>query len=164
MSMDSSLPDPSFGEASPLTGVSTRAGSGATTPFNEMEFSDDSEDDFTSLSDDSEQPKKTKAKRGWGAGRKLDNGALEPGEVDPALLDDGDVDAYMMTLAIKRQKAREERYAREEKMAPIRKKENQLKKELGRKLTNGEKNLIRLQHVSGSPSKQSASGTMTVLT
>jgi len=69
-------------------------------------------------------------------------------------LDDGDVDAYMMTLAIKRQKAREERYAREEKMAPIRKKENQLKKELGRKLTNGEKNLIRLQHVSGSSSKR----------
>ena len=46
------------------------------------------------------------------------------------------------------QKRREERIKHEELMAPIRKAETQLKQKLGRKLTNGEKNFIRLAHVS----------------
>ena len=55
-----------------------------------------------------------------------------------------------MKVLERRQKAREERKKHEEVMKPIKEAERLLKKKLGRKLTNGERNFIRLEHVSSS--------------
>lgn len=60
-----------------------------------------------------------------------------------------DTEALQDYERIKEEK-RAARRAREEEVAPFKKKERVMKKELGRKLTNGEKNLIRLEHVSPS--------------
>ena len=46
-----------------------------------------------------------------------------------------------------REQKKAERRAWEEKRAPLKKKEQELKKLLGRKLTNGERNFIALSHV-----------------
>ena len=108
--------------------------------------------DFSgSETDDSEvglRKKPAGRKRGWGAGRRLDDGDIELGEMDPGLLDDMDLETRSMTLASMRAKKRAERDRENELNKPIKAREKELKKELGRKLTNGEKNLIRLQHVS----------------
>ena len=54
----------------------------------------------------------------------------------------------IMAMVEMKAKKREERRAWEERRAPLKKKELALKRELGRKLTNGEKNFIALSHVS----------------
>ena len=56
--------------------------------------------------------------------------------------------ADFMKILERREKNRQERKAHEEKMKPIKAAEQALKKKLGRKLTNGERNFIRLEHVS----------------
>ena len=53
-----------------------------------------------------------------------------------------------MTITDIKQKKRAERKAANKSMESIRKQEAKMKSELGRKLTNGEKNIIRLVKVS----------------
>lgn len=158
MSMDSDSTVPPFGDASPLPGPSSRntprasRASGASTPFAELDFSDDSEEDsdFSSdLSDDSApKPKgKGRATKRVGGGRRLDTGDIDLGSLDPGILDDFDVETRHMTIQKMKEERRKARKAEEAEMEPIKKEEKKLKKELGRKLTNGERNLIRLKRV-----------------
>ncbi len=115
--------------------------SGSATPMDSEDESDAESSDLSD-SDDSDVPLK-KGKKRWGAGRRLETGELDVGQVDPAMWDDQDLEA----VAARRAAAREKRRADELKDKPIKAREKALKKELGRRLTNGEKNLIRLQHV-----------------
>ena len=75
--------------------------------------------------------------------------------LDGVKVDDDGIDLWkmteeerMMTIYRMREKKRLERKAWEEARAPLKKKEQALKKILGRKLTNGERNFIALSHVS----------------
>lgn len=63
-------------------------------------------------------------------------------------LDALDEETRIMTLKDLKEKRRNKRKADEERLAPIKKEEARMKKELGRKLTNGERNIIRLVRVS----------------
>jgi len=159
MSIDSDSTVPPFGDASPLPGPSSRntprasRTSGISTPFTELDFSDDSgeDSDFSSdLSDDSAPKRKGKGKGGkkYGAGRRLDTGDVDLGMLDPGILDDQDVETRYMTIQKMAEEKRKARKAEELEMEPVKKEERRLKKELGRKLTNGERNLIRLKRVS----------------
>lgn len=120
-----------------------------------MDFEDYSdESDLSDFSDDSsialrgKGAKKSKGKSGWGAGRRLENGEAEPGELDPGLLDDMDVETRARNLQEMRERHKKHKAEQELVMKPIRNAEKELKAKLRRKLTQGEKNLIRLQHVS----------------
>lgn len=62
-------------------------------------------------------------------------------------LDALDEETRMTTLKDMKEKRREKKKADEERLAPIKKEEARMKKELGRKLTNGERNIIRLVRV-----------------
>lgn len=124
-----------------------------------------SESDISEFSDDSDESSapvrkgkskaQAKAKRGWaarGKGRRLedDDSIVVSAEVSDAELDELDAldDSKVEDLQALRERKREERKRHEEEMEPIRKKERKLAKKIGRKLTNGEKNLIRLVKVS----------------
>jgi DNA repair protein RAD16 len=77
----------------------------------------------------------------------------DAGEEDTEMADEDlealdDDETRMMTLTDIKKRRREERKAYNQGMEGIRKQEAQMKKKLGRKLTNGEKNIIRLVKVS----------------
>ena len=104
--------------------------------------------DYDSDDSDAVVAKPKPARRGRvsrGRGQRLD-GAEVDDNGEPWMMD---TEALQDYERIKEEK-RAARRAREEEVAPFKKKERVMKKELGRKLTNGEKNLIRLEHVSPS--------------
>jgi hypothetical protein len=122
-----------------------------------------SENSDSDLSSDPDAPalkskKKTKskakgnAKMASTAGRKShDNARIQVKDEDMSEYDEGalaGLDSEQRAAAIRKMRVRRDKRQHEELMKPIRKKEKQLKQALGRKLTNGERNLIRLEHVS----------------
>ena len=122
------------------------ATSGSATPFNELSLSeDDSDDDFNSDSS-LEVPLKKGRRIG---GRRLGDGEQPD---SPAYgiegLEDMDAETSLKTYREIKEAQKRKRREQEEALKPIREAERALKKELGRKLTNGERNMIRLQHVS----------------
>ncbi|OCF43491.1 hypothetical protein I317_02641 [Kwoniella heveanensis CBS 569] len=116
----------------------------------ETDFTDSDSDDPLILRGKGKGKGKTKGKKFAGRGRKLDGEWDE--DIANELGSEGEgLDPYeqrMMTLAKARQRAREERRAAEESAQPRKKKERALSEKLGRKLTNGEKNLIALSMAS----------------
>ncbi|WWD04077.1 hypothetical protein V865_002142 [Kwoniella europaea PYCC6329] len=123
----------------------------------EAQITDSEEDDASDLdfpSDDSSDVKpRKKARKSGGNGRFAGKGrSLADGKWIEELADelgsegeglDPD-EMKMMSLRKMREKARLERKRYEEAAAPRKKKEKELSQKLGRKLTNGEKNLVAL--------------------
>ncbi|WVF68688.1 hypothetical protein IAT40_003460 [Kwoniella sp. CBS 6097] len=112
----------------------------------ESDFSDEDSDDPLILKGKGKGKAKGKGKKFAGRGRKLDGEwdediANELGSEGEGLDPD---EQRMMTISKARAKARAERREAEKAAAPRKKKERELSKKLGRKLTNGEKNLIAL--------------------
>ncbi|RSH93684.1 hypothetical protein EHS25_006331 [Saitozyma podzolica] len=86
-----------------------------------------------------------------GRGRRLGDGEevedsadMSDDESDEMELEGMDEETRIMTIQDMKEKRRAQKRKNEEKMKPIKEEEKKLSKELGRKLTNGEKNLIRL--------------------
>lgn len=100
----------------------------------------------------SDVPKRKGKGKGKGQGRFAGRGnRLDGGKVSdlPVLdLDGMDEETRIMTLEKIKADRREERQRWKEAKAPLHKKYAALKKEIGRKLTNGEKNWIQLSMVS----------------
>lgn len=102
-----------------------------------------------------------KTKKFAGKGRKLGDSTPGSGsEVEDESMAEEDLDALddetrEMTIQKMKEGKAAKRAEEKEKMKPIRKAEAALKKELGRKLTNGEKNSIRLVLVSSLPAGRS---------
>ncbi|WVR08301.1 hypothetical protein IAU60_005350 [Kwoniella sp. DSM 27419] len=109
----------------------------------------DTESSYLSSSDsDAPLAKKLKGSKGKFAGRGQTVDGKWDEEIDDLLGSEGEgldpEEKRMMTLQKLKAKARSERRAWEKAAAPRKKKEKELAKKLGRKLTNGEKNLIAL--------------------
>ena len=83
--------------------------------------------------------------QGKGKGRRLDGGLVDEDGVDLSKMSE---EERTTTIETMRAKKREERKAWEEARAPLKNKQEALQKELGRKLTNGERNFIALSFVS----------------
>jgi hypothetical protein len=90
-----------------------------------------------------------------GRGRRLGDGEevedsvdMSDDESDEMELEGMDEETRIMTLQDMKEKKRAQKRQNEEKMKPIKEEERKLSKKLGRKLTNGERNLIRLVKVS----------------
>ena len=102
-----------------------------------------------------------KTKKFAGKGRKLGDSTPGSGsEVEDESMAEEDLDALddetrEMTIQKMKEGKAAKRAEEKEKMKPIRKAEAALKKEVGRKLTNGEKNSIRLVLVSSLPAGRS---------
>ena len=79
-----------------------------------------------------------------GRGVRLDGGLLDDYALDLANMTEED---KVMTIAKMKERRREERRAWTLARAPLTKQQHALRKELGRKLTNGEKNFIALSYV-----------------
>lgn len=84
--------------------------------------------------------------KGKGKGVRLHGGLVADEGVDFSTMTE---EEKQMTIFKMREKGRLERKAWEEARAPLKKKEVELKNQLGRKLTNGERNFIALSYVSG---------------
>lgn len=144
---------------------SSFGGSDASDASSALSTDDDSDDPLILSPSKAKGKSKAKSKakpRGSkkfaGKGRKLGDDSAQPSEVSDGEGDDSgmaeeDLDALddetrEMTLQKMKEARSNKRADEREKMKPIRKAEAALKKELGRKLTNGEKNSIRLVLVS----------------
>ena len=135
----------------------------------EFKLSEAEESDLSSLSEAEEaesdylsseseiKPKKKKAKTSprkkttsgafKGKGQRLDGGAVDSGATSEVAFDpwEDDYEGLSEAEVTKRKQSKAERNAADK--AAIQKAESKLKQALGRKLTNGEKNLIRLERV-----------------
>lgn len=105
-------------------------------------------DPSESSGSDDEAPKKRRGKF-KGKGRNLSTGTKVKGVPDTLGIDLAGMDEVtkLMTIQKLQVKRREERKKWEENRKPIKDAEKKLKAELGRKLTNGEKNYIALKMV-----------------
>ncbi|ORY35020.1 SNF2 family N-terminal domain-domain-containing protein [Naematelia encephala] len=141
-------------DASPDDSVSDFGGSDIT-PLSALDDSEseavESEESGDAWSDDSDAgPKRKKAKKTkgkWkGKGRRLD-GVVDLSDPNtPIDLDGMDEETRTATIQKINQKRREDWKKAEEERKPIKDKQKKLKKQLGRKLTNGEKNFVALSH------------------
>jgi DNA repair protein RAD16 len=125
----------------------------------ESDFSLNDSDDFTDLGSSGEdrKPKPLNKKPRVKAvfGRKVDGKVKTEVKKDEVEDSDGGLDEGMLAgldpemraNEIRKYKNRRDRKRYEIALAPIRAKEKILRKNLGRKLTNGERNQVRLEHV-----------------
>ncbi|ORX37998.1 SNF2 family N-terminal domain-domain-containing protein [Kockovaella imperatae] len=110
----------------------------------------------SSLGEPLSKQRRTKAKsktarKSWGKGKRLGDGESVEDAASTPLSVNSEEDPkvaprWVREVLAAKEKRRVERKKHEEIMKPIRKAEAALKKKLGRKLTNGEKNFIRLSH------------------
>ena len=97
---------------------------------------------------DSEDYAPSRRRRGGGSGSGKQGKKGRGGRSDELDLEGMDEETKFMTLQKLKEKRKADKAIFEDEMAPVRRQEAKMKKELGRKLTNGEKNIIRLVLVS----------------